>query len=233
VLELRDVSASYGRIAALHGVSLSAPARKVTSILGANGAGKTTTMRVITGLLPATGSVLFAGESLAGLRPEERVRRGISMVPEGRELFKSMSVGENLRLGAYVRSDDEQVQRDMEGVLDMFPRLRERYGQAAGTLSGGEQQMLTIARALMSQPKLLILDEPSLGLAPNLVDEIFDTLERIRCSGMTMLLVEQNAQAALALSDYAYVMEAGAIRFAGSAAELQGTPWIQEAYLGK
>jgi branched-chain amino acid transport system ATP-binding protein len=232
VLELRDISASYGKIAALHGVSLSAPARKVTSILGANGAGKTTTMRVITGLLPATGSVLFEGESLAGLRPEERVRRGISMVPEGRELFKSMSVGENLRLGAYVRRDDEQVQRDMERVLDMFPRLRERYGQVAGTLSGGEQQMLTIARALMSQPKLLILDEPSLGLAPKLVDEIFDTLERIRCSGMTMLLVEQNAQAALALSDYAYVMEAGAIRLAGSAAELEANPWIQEAYLG-
>jgi branched-chain amino acid transport system ATP-binding protein len=232
VLELRDISASYGKITALHGVSLSAPARKVTSILGANGAGKTTTMRVITGLLPATGSVLFEGESLAGLRPEERVRRGISMVPEGRELFKSMSVGENLRLGAYVRRDDEQVQRDMERVLDMFPRLRERYGQAAGTLSGGEQQMLTIARALMSQPKLLILDEPSLGLAPKLADEIFDTLERIRYSGMTMLLVEQNAQAALALSDYAYVMEAGAIRLAGSAAELEANPWIQEAYLG-
>jgi branched-chain amino acid transport system ATP-binding protein len=232
VLELRDISASYGKIAALHGVSLSAPARTVTSILGANGAGKTTTMRVITGLLPATGSVLFEGESLAGLRPEERVRRGISMAPEGRELFKSMSVGENLRLGAYVRRGDEQVQRDMERVLDMFPRLRERYGQAAGTLSGGEQQMLTIARALMSQPKLLILDEPSLGLAPKLVDEIFDTLERIRCSGMTMLLVEQNAQAALALSDYAYVMEAGAIRLAGSAAELEANPWIQEAYLG-
>jgi branched-chain amino acid transport system ATP-binding protein len=232
VLELRDISASYGKITALHGVSLSAPARKVTSVLGANGAGKTTTMRVITGLLPATGSVLFEGESLAGLRPEERVRRGISMVPEGRELFKSMSVGENLRLGAYVRRDDEQVQRDMERVLDMFPRLRERYGQAAGTLSGGEQQMLTIARALMSQPKLLILDEPSLGLAPKLADEIFDTLERIRYSGMTMLLVEQNAQAALALSDYAYVMEAGAIRLAGSAAELEANPWIQEAYLG-
>ena len=232
MLELRDISASYGKITALHGVSLSAPARKVTSVLGANGAGKTTTMRVITGLLPATGSVLFEGESLAGLRPEERVRRGISMVPEGRELFKSMSVGENLRLGAYVRRDDEQVQRDMERVLDMFPRLRERYGQAAGTLSGGEQQMLTIARALMSQPKLLILDEPSLGLAPKLADEIFDTLERIRYSGMTMLLVEQNAQAALALSDYAYVMEAGAIRLAGSAAELEANPWIQEAYLG-
>ena len=232
MLELRDISASYGKITALHGVSLSAPARKVTSVLGANGAGKTTTMRVITSLLPATGSVLFEGESLAGLRPEERVRRGISMVPEGRELFKSMSVGENLRLGAYVRRDDEQVQRDMERVLDMFPRLRERYGQAAGTLSGGEQQMLTIARALMSQPKLLILDEPSLGLAPKLADEIFDTLERIRYSGMTMLLVEQNAQAALALSDYAYVMEAGAIRLAGSAAELEANPWIQEAYLG-
>ena len=231
-VRLRGVCKRYASTTAVWRLDLDVQRAEVFALLGPNGAGKTTTMRVITGLLPATGSVLFEGESLAGLRPEERVRRGISMVPEGRELFKSMSVGENLRLGAYVRRDDEQVQRDMERVLDMFPRLRERYGQAAGTLSGGEQQMLTIARALMSQPKLLILDEPSLGLAPKLADEIFDTLERIRYSGMTMLLVEQNAQAALALSDYAYVMEAGAIRLAGSAAELEANPWIQEAYLG-
>jgi branched-chain amino acid transport system ATP-binding protein len=232
VLELRDVYASYGKIRALHGITVSAPAGKVTSILGANGAGKTTTMRVITGLLPATGSVVFEGQTLAGLRPDQRVRRGISMVPEGRELFKSMSVAENLRLGAYARGDEKEIERDMEGVMDLFPRLRERFGQLAGTLSGGEQQMLTIARALMSKPKLLILDEPSLGLAPKLVDEIFDRLEGIRRSGMTMLLVEQNAQAALAISDHAYLMETGEIRLSGSAAELEANPWVQEAYLG-
>jgi branched-chain amino acid transport system ATP-binding protein len=154
------------------------------------------------------------------------------MVAEGRELFKLMSVCENLWLGAYTRPDVEQIQRDIEDILNLFPRLRERYGQMAGTLSGGEQQMLTIARALMSKPKLLILDEPSLGLAPKLVDEIFDKLEGIRRSGMTMLLVEQNARAALAISDYAYLMETGEIRLSGSAAELEANPWVQEAYLG-
>jgi branched-chain amino acid transport system ATP-binding protein len=232
VLELRDVHASYGKITALHGITFTAPAGRVTSVLGANGAGKTTTMRVITGLLPATGSVLFEGRPLNGLRPEKRVRRGISMVAEGRELFKSMSVGENLWLGAYTRRDEEQIKRDVEDILNLFPRLRERYAQMAGTLSGGEQQMLTIARALMSKPKLLILDEPSLGLAPKLVDDIFDTLQGIRQSGMTMLLVEQNARAALAISDYAYLMETGEIRLSGSAAQLEANPWVQEAYLG-
>jgi branched-chain amino acid transport system ATP-binding protein len=232
VLELRDVHASYGKIRALHGITLTASAGRVTSILGANGAGKTTTMRVITGLLPATGSVLFEGRPLIGLRPEKRVRRGISMVAEGRELFRLMSVRENMWLGAYTRRDEEQIQRDTEDILNLFPRLRERYGQMAGTLSGGEQQMLTIARALMSKPKLLILDEPSLGLAPKLVDEIFDKLEGIRRSGMTMLLVEQNARAALAISDFAYLMETGEIRLSGSAAELEANPWVQEAYLG-
>jgi len=156
----------------------------------------------------------------------------VAHVPDGRGTFVDLSVEENLRLGAYTRRDKGEVTADFERVYDHFPRLKERRRQQAGTLSGGEQQMLTIARALMSQPKLLILDEPSLGLAPKLADEIFDTLERIRYSGMTMLLVEQNAQAALALSDYAYVMEAGAIRLAGSAAELEANPWIQEAYLG-
>jgi branched-chain amino acid transport system ATP-binding protein len=232
VLELRDVHASYGKITALHGITFTAPAGRVTSVLGANGAGKTTTMRVITGLLPATGSVLFEGRPLNGLRPEKRVRRGISMVAEGRELFRLMSVRENLWLGAYTRRDEEQIKRDVEDILNLFPRLRERYAQMAGTLSGGEQQMLTIARALMSKPKLLILDEPSLGLAPKLVDDIFDTLQGIRQSGMTMLLVEQNARAALAISDYAYLMETGEIRLSGSAAQLEANPWVQEAYLG-
>jgi branched-chain amino acid transport system ATP-binding protein len=233
VLELRDVCASYGRIKTLHGVSFTVPAGKVTSILGANGAGKTTTMRVITGLLPATGTVLFEGKPLLGLRPDKIVRLGISMVPEKRELFIEMTVSENLRLGAYTRRDDNEVRRDVENVLELFPRLRERFGQIAATLSGGEQQMLTIARALMAKPKLLILDEPSLGLAPKLVDEIFDTVERIRRTGMSMLLVEQNARAALAVSDYGYLMETGEMRLSGTAAELEADASVQDAYLGR
>jgi branched-chain amino acid transport system ATP-binding protein len=232
VLELRDVYASYGKIRTLHGVAFTVPAGKVTSILGANGAGKTTTMRVITGLLPATGTVLFEGKPLLGLRPDKIMRLGISMVPEKRELFTEMTVGENLRLGAYTRRNEEQVRRDIENVLELFPRMRERLGQIAATLSGGEQQMLTIARALMARPKLLILDEPSLGLAPKLVDEIFDTVDRIRSTGMSMLLVEQNARAALAISDYAYLMETGEMRLSGTAAELEADPSVQDAYLG-
>ena len=232
MLELRNVYASYGKIRTLHGVSFTVPAGKVTSILGANGAGKTTTMRVITGLLPATGTVLFHGKPLLGLRPDKIVQLGISMVPERRELFTDMTVGENLRLGAYTRRDDDEVRRDVENVLELFPRLRERFGQIAATLSGGEQQMLTIARALMAKPKLLILDEPSLGLAPKLVDEIFDTVDRIRHTGMSMLLVEQNARAALAVSDYGYLMETGEIRLSGTAAELEADPSVQDAYLG-
>ncbi|MDB5591180.1 ABC transporter ATP-binding protein [Enterovirga sp.] len=232
MLELRDVHASYGKIKALHGVTITAPAGKVTSLLGANGAGKTTTMRVITGLLPATGSVVFDGAQILGLRPDRIVRRGLSMVPERRELFTEMTVGENLRLGAYTRSDDKEIRRDIEGVLDLFPRLRERFGQISATLSGGEQQMLTIARALMAKPKFLILDEPSLGLAPKLVDEIFDIIDRIRPTGMSMLLVEQNVRAALAVSDYAYLMETGEIRLSGTAAEIEADPSVQDAYLG-
>jgi branched-chain amino acid transport system ATP-binding protein len=232
VLELRDVYASYGKISTLHGVGFTVPAGKVTSILGANGAGKTTTMRVIAGLLPATGTVLFEGKPLLGLRPDKIVRLGISMVPEKRELFTEMTVGENLRLGAYTRRDVDEVRRDVENVIELFPRLRERFGQIAATLSGGEQQMLTIARALMAKPKLLILDEPSLGLAPKLVDEIFDTVDRIRSTGMSMLLVEQNARAALAVSDYAYLMETGEMRLSGTAAELEADPSVQDAYLG-
>jgi branched-chain amino acid transport system ATP-binding protein len=232
VLELRDVHASYGKIKALHGVNITAPAGKVTSLLGANGAGKTTTMRVITGLLPATGSVVFEGQPVLGQRPDRIVRRGLSMVPEKRELFTEMTVGENLRLGAYTRSDDKEIRGDIEGVLDLFPRLRERFGQISATLSGGEQQMLTIARALMAKPKFLILDEPSLGLAPKLVDEIFDIIDRIRRTGMSMLLVEQNVRAALAVSDYAYLMETGEIRLSGTAAEIEADPSVQDAYLG-
>ena len=231
MLELRDVVACYGRIRVLHGVGLEVPAGKVVTLLGANGAGKTTTLRVITGLLPATGQIRFADRPLLGLRPDRIVRLGISMVPESRELFVEMTVEENLRLGAFIRSDHAAVEDDVEQALDLFPRLRERYRQMAGTLSGGEQQMLTIARALMARPKLLILDEPSLGLAPKLVEEIFATLQRIRRTGISLLLVEQNARMALAVADLGYVMEAGEIRLQGSAAELEANPGVQQAYL--
>ena len=232
MLELSDVRAAYGKIAILHGIGLTVQPGKVTSILGSNGAGKTTTLRVITGLLPATGTVRFEGRSLLSLRPDQILRLGIAMVPEKRELFVDMSVEENLRLGAYSRSDAGEIRRDLDHVLGLFPVLRERYRQTAATLSGGEQQMLTIARALMCRPRLLLLDEPSLGLAPKLVDEIFDTIDDIRRTGISILLVEQNARAALAVSDFGYVMDIGEIRASGPADELEADPWIRDAYLG-
>jgi branched-chain amino acid transport system ATP-binding protein len=232
VLELRNIQASYGKLRTLHGINIVVPEGKVTTILGANGAGKTTTLRVITGLLPATGAVLFEGQPILGVRPDKIARRGISMVPETRELFLEMTVEENVRLGAYTRSDQDVIQQDFEKMFELFPRLREGYRRIAATLSGGEQQMLTIARALMSRPKLLILDEPSLGLAPRLVEDIFETVDQIRRTGTTILLVEQNAQIALAVSDFGYLMETGAIRLSGSSEELEANAWVQEAYLG-
>jgi len=232
VLELINIRASYGKLEALHGIDIQVPPGKVTTLLGANGAGKTTALRVISGMLPATGTVLFDGFPLLSTRPDKIVRRGISLVPEARELFLALTVEENLRLGSYTRRDIPEVQRDLEKMMELFPRLRERYRQITGTLSGGEQQMLTIARALMARPKLLLLDEPSLGLAPKLVEQIFDTLDRIRSTGITILLVEQNAQIALAVSDFAYLMENGTIRLAGSAEQVEANPWVQETYLG-
>lgn len=232
MLKLIAIEASYGKLEVLHGIDITVPKGKLTTILGANGAGKTTLLRVIAGLLPATGSILFEDQSLVGLRADKIVRRGISLVPETRELFLEMSVEENIRLGSYMRSDREAVKQDLENTLELFPRLRERYAQVAATLSGGEQQMLTIARALMARPRLLLLDEPSLGLAPKLVDQIFETVDQIRRTGMTILLVEQNAQIALALADSGYVMETGTIRLSGSSMELEANEWVQEAYLG-
>lgn len=231
VLELQDIHASYGRIQVLHGIDLKVAQGAVTSILGANGAGKTTTLRVLTGLLPGTGKVLFEGRSVLGKRPDEIVRLGISMVPESRELFTETTVEENLRLGAYARRDKAGIAADFDKVLVLFPRLGERLGQMAGTLSGGEQQMLTIGRALMARPKLLILDEPSLGLAPKLVDSIFRVIREIRDTGLSILLVEQNARMALSISDVAYLMETGEVILSGPAKELSENPQVQEAYI--
>jgi len=232
MLEVRDLHARYGKIPVLHGVSLEVPAASIVALLGANGAGKTTTLRLITGLLTATrGQIRFEGRSLLGVRPDAIVRSGISMVPEGRQLFAGMTVEQNLRLGAFARRRQRDVRHDLEQRLELFPRLRERYRQLAGTLSGGEQQMLTIARALMARPKLLLLDEPSLGLAPKLVDEIFATVQRIKSAGISVLLVEQNARMALGIADAGYVMETGEIRLRGRARELESNPGVQRAYL--
>ena len=232
MLEIRDLHAAYGKIPVLHGVSLDVPAASIVTLLGANGAGKTTTLRLISGLIGATsGEVRFRGRSLIGLRPDIVVRLGISMVAEGRELFGEMTVEQNLRLGAYTRSDRRDVRERLDQGLELFPRLRERYRQIAGTLSGGEQQMLTIARALMAKPKLLLLDEPSLGLAPKLVEEIFAVVQRIKSTGISVLLVEQNARMALAVADAGYVMENGEIRLHGRAQELESNPGVQRAYL--
>jgi branched-chain amino acid transport system ATP-binding protein len=232
MLEVRELHGGYGKIPVLHGISLDIPAAKIVTLLGANGAGKTTTLRLIAGLIASrSGEIRFQGRPLVGLRPDAIVRLGISMVPEGRELFGEMTIEQNLRLGAFTRSDKSDVRRELDRVLEIFPRLRERYRQLVRTLSGGEQQMVTIARALMAKPKLLLLDEPSLGLAPRLVEDIFAVIGRIKAMGISVLLVEQNARMALAIADAGYVMEMGEIRLQGRARELEFDPGVQRAYL--
>ena len=233
MLTLKDVEAGYGSIKVLKGVSLQVPDRSIVTLLGANGAGKTTTARTITGLTASTaGAIDFNSARIEKLGPDKMIGRGIALVPQGRLLFPELTVDENLQLGAYTRRDSAEVRRSSEKAYAQFPILKQKYKQDAGTLSGGQQQMLAIARALMGQPKLLILDEPSLGLAPRIVQEIFDTIVRIRLDGCAILLVEQNANMALAISDSGYVLESGRVSISGSAKELVNDPRVQHAYLG-
>jgi branched-chain amino acid transport system ATP-binding protein len=234
MLTLENVSVSYGAIEALTDISLHVNQGEVVTLIGANGAGKTTTLRTITGLLePRQGRVTYEGEDISGAPTHSLVPKGIAMSPEGRGVFANLSVRENLDMGAYIYNDRKRIAEDMEKGFTLFPRLKEREKQKAGTLSGGEQQMLAMARAMMSRPRLLLLDEPSLGLAPLLVHTIFEAIDNIRAEGTTILLVEQNANAALHHSDRAYVLETGRIVMEGSSAELAADPRVKEAYLGE
>ncbi len=233
MLSIQNLRVRYGLIEALHDVSLEVNRGEVVTLIGSNGAGKTTTLGAVSGLLPlAGGTILFDGQDITKLPPHKRVPLGLVQVPEGRRIFGAMSVAENLDLGAYARKDRTGLRGELDEIYALFPRLAERRNQAAGTMSGGEQQMLAVGRALMSRPKLLLLDEPSLGLAPLLVKEIFAVVRRIRDAGVTVLLVEQNAHKALEIADRAYVLETGHISMSGEAKELASDPRIKAAYLG-
>ena len=233
MLKVENINVYYGAIHALKGISVEVKQGEIVTLIGANGAGKSTILRTISGLLRAkTGDIVFEGNAIGGMPAEEIVRKGISQVPEGRRIFANMTVAENLELGAYIRSDKAGIRKDIDKVFERFPRLGERRSQIAGTLSGGEQQMLAIGRGLMSQPKLMLLDEPSMGLAPLLVKEIFSIIQEINASGTTILLVEQNAQAALSVADRAYVLETGRITLSGTGKELMASDAVRKAYLG-
>jgi len=233
LLTLTDLHVYYGNIAALKGVSLSVKPGEIVTLIGSNGAGKSTTLRAVSGLLrPRSGSITLSGRSLVGIPGHKIVGHGICQSPEGRRIFPRMTVEENLDLGAFLRNDKDGIEADKTRVLDLFPRLKERIHQKAGTMSGGEQQMLAVGRALMGSPKLLLLDEPSMGLAPVLVDLIFDTIRTIRDQGTTVLVVEQNALAALRIGDYAYVLESGHLKQEGVAREMLKDDSIVKAYLG-
>ena len=233
LLELDNISLAYGRIEALHGISLTVGEGEIVALIGANGAGKTTTMRAISGLRPvAQGTIRFDGRDITTLRADLRVVRGVSQSPEGRGIFPGMSVRENLDMGAYTRKNKAEINQDLERVFTLFPRMKEREKQVGGTLSGGEQQMLAVGRALMSRPKLMLLDEPSMGLAPMLIQQIFDIIVEINQQGTTVLLVEQNAQQALSRAHRAYVLETGRIVNSGTGAELLRDPAVKDAYLG-
>jgi branched-chain amino acid transport system ATP-binding protein len=234
LLALEKLQVSYGGIRAVKGVDVHVDPGELVCLIGANGAGKTTTLRAVTGLVrPAGGLILYDGQDIGRLRPHEIARRGLALVPEGRGVFAQLSIEENLAMGAYARSDKAGVAADVERAFALFPRLKERRRQTAGTLSGGEQQMLAISRALMSRPKLLLLDEPSMGLAPLMVEKIFEVIRAIAAEGVTLLLVEQNARLALEVSHRGYVLEGGLVTISGPARELLGDPRIREAYLGE
>jgi len=234
ILQLRDTRVAYGAIEAVKGISLELARGELVSLIGANGAGKTTTLNAIAGTLgTAGGQILYDGQAIDKLPAHKRLRQGLALVPEGRGIFTRLTVEENLRMGAYCRRDDEAVEADMERIFGMLPRVRERLQQVAGTLSGGEQQMVAIGRALLSRPRLLLLDEPSMGLAPLVVEKIFEVIASVAAEGVTVLLVEQNATLALEFSSRAYVMESGAITLSGSGADLLANPKVRAAYLGE
>jgi branched-chain amino acid transport system ATP-binding protein len=233
LLEIDNITLLYGRIQALHGISLTVEEGEIVALIGANGAGKSTTMRAVSGLRPiASGRIRFAGQDITNLRADLRVIRGISQAPEGRGIFPGMTVLENLEMGAYTRRDSSGVQADLKRVFGLFPRLEERQKQVGGTLSGGEQQMLAVGRALMSRPRLMLLDEPSMGLAPMLIQQVFSVITEINQQGTTILLVEQNAQQALSRAHRAYVLETGRIVKSGTGSELLHDSAVKDAYLG-
>ena len=232
LLEIKDLRVSYGGIEALKGISFHVEEGQIVTLIGANGAGKSTTLRAISGLAPVkSGAILYDGQAINGLNPQRIVSMGVGMVPEGRRVFPNLTVLENLKIGAYLRRDD--LKHDIEYVYSLFPRLRERSWQMAGTLSGGEQQMLAVGRALMMKPRILMMDEPSLGLAPLVIRDIFEIIKTLHAHGMTILLVEQNANAALKVADYAFVLQTGMMGVQGTGAELLDNPEVKAAYLGK
>ena len=234
MLKIENLKVSYGGIRALRGISLEVPDGKIVTLIGANGAGKSTTLRTITGLVKAdSGSIQWNGNELIGRNIDRIISEGIALSPEGRRVFPDMTVLENLRIGAYLRKNKAEIEKDLNSVYDLFPRLKERSWQPAGTLSGGEQQMLAVGRALMSRPKLMMMDEPSLGLAPLVVQDIFRIIQEINRQGVTILLIEQNANMALKIADLAYVLETGNITLSGTGAELLTNEKVKEAYLGK
>ena len=234
ILEIKDLLVSYGGIEAVKGISFDVPKGKIVTLIGANGAGKSTVLKTVSGIVkPKNASITFEGTEISGKTPDFIVSKGVTLVPEGRRVFPNLTVSENLKIGAYLRKDKKVIQKDTEHVYELFPRLKERSWQLAGTLSGGEQQMLAVGRALMSSPKLIMMDEPSLGLAPLVVQDIFSIIRQINDEGITVLLIEQNANMALKIADKAYVMETGRITKEGTGAELLADETIKEAYLGK
>jgi len=233
LLEVKDLSVSYGAIRALHGISFHVDEGELVTLIGANGAGKSTTLQTISGLLkPDSGQIIYDGQDISTIGTDAIVRMGITQVPEGRRIFAPLTVRENLEMGAFTRKDKQEIQDSMERAFQLFPRIKERVAQTGGTLSGGEQQMLAVARALMAKPRLLLMDEPSMGLAPILVEEIFDIIREINEQGVTILLVEQNAHMAFSVAHRGYVMETGTVQLEGTSQELEENPHVRESYLG-